>query len=70
MAYEKVDGWIKEGRLEILTPKSTAESLSTAIIERCIAFQKEEPNDQEQQIKQEQSKIIILFVNYFTFSLV
>ena len=66
MAYEKVDGWIKEGRLEILTPKSTAESLSTAIIERCIAFQKEEPNDQEQQIKQEQSKkeVAAVFIDY------
>ena len=76
MAYEKVDRWIKEGRLEILTPKSTAESLSTAIIERCTPFQKEkqskeaskeeEPNDQEQQTKQREVKkeVAAVFIDY------
>jgi len=67
MAYEKVDGWIKEGRLEILTPKSSAESLSTAIIERCMDFKEEEQlNDQEQQIKQKEVKkeVAAVFIDY------
>lgn len=66
MAYEKVDGWIKEGRLEILTPKSSAESLSTAIIERCIDFKEEELNDEEQQIKQKEVKkeVAAVFIDY------
>jgi len=75
-AYKKVEAWIEDGRLEILTPKSTAESLSTAIIERCTTFQKEkqskeaskeeEPNDQEQQTKQREVKkeVAAVFIDY------
>lgn len=67
-AYDKVNNWIKEGRLEILTPKSSAESLSTAIFERCMAFQKEEgqPNKQEQQIEQikDKKEVAAVFIDY------
>ena len=67
-AYDKVNSWIKEGRLEILTPKSSAESLSTAIIERCMAFQKEDgqPNNQEQQIVQikDKKEVAAVFIDY------
>ena len=65
-AYNKVNRWIHQGLLEILTPKSTAESLSTAIFERCIAFQKEKPKDQEQQTNQEKPKkeVAAVFIDY------
>jgi DNA primase catalytic core len=73
-AYDKVNNWIKEGRLEILTPKSTAESLSTAIIERCTDFKEEEqPNEDNNQKKwgEEQAKqgivkkkVAAVFIDY------
>lgn len=73
-AYNKVESWIKDGRLEILTPKSTAESLSTAIIERCTAFKEEEqPNEDNNQKEglEEQAqkggvkkKIAAVFIDY------
>lgn len=73
-AYKKVDNWIKEGRLEILTPKSSVESLSTAIFERCIAFQKEEEhnedNNQEERVKEQakqrgvKKKVAAVFIDY------
>jgi len=58
-AYNKVNSWIKEGRLEILSPKSTAESLSTAIFERCTAFK-------EEQVKQGEvkKKVAAVFIDY------
>jgi len=58
-AYKKVEAWIEDGRLEILTPKSTAESLSTAIIERCTAFK-------EEQAKQDgvKKKVAAVFIDY------
>jgi DNA primase catalytic core len=67
-AYKKVNTWIKEGRLEILTPKSSAESLSTAIIERCMAFQREKGqlNEQEQKTKQVgvKKEVAAVFIDY------
>ena len=59
-AYKKVDDWIKDGRLEILSPKSNAESLSTAIIERCRDFKEEE------QVKQGgiKKKVAAVFIDY------
>ena len=73
-AYDKVSNRIKEGRLEILTPKSTAESLSTAIIERCMDFKEEEqPNEDnnqkewgEEQAKQGivKKKVAAVFIDY------
>jgi replicative DNA helicase len=73
-AYNKVNSWIKEGRLEILTPKSSVESLSTAIFERCTAFQKEEEtnkdNNQEERLEEEakqrgvKKKVAAVFIDY------
>jgi replicative DNA helicase/Txe/YoeB family toxin of Txe-Axe toxin-antitoxin module len=73
-AYNKVNSWIKKGRLEILTPKSTAESLSTAIIERCIAFKEEEQsnedNNQKERVEEQaqkggvKKKVAAVFIDY------
>lgn len=66
-AYEKVNSWIKEERLEILTPETTVESLSAAIIERCMFSQKEkQPNVQEQQTQQARVKkeVAAVFIDY------
>ena len=46
-AYNKVNNWIVEGRLQIMTSKSSAESLSFAIIERCMACSKKEGDKQK-----------------------
>lgn len=73
-AYNKVESWIKDGRLEILTPKSTAESLSTAIIERCTAFKEEEQpnedNNQKEGLEEQpqkggvEKKVAAVFIDY------
>lgn len=72
-AHKKVEGWIKDGRLEILTPKSTAESLSTAIIERCMDFKEEQPteaNNQKEQVEEQanqegvKKKVAAVFIDY------
>lgn len=73
-AYDKVNNWIKEGRLEILTPKSTAESLSTAIIERCTDFKEEEQpnedNNQKEWVEEQgqqgrvKKKVAAVFIDY------
>jgi len=73
-AYDKVNNWIKEGRLEILTPKSTAESLSTAIIERCMDFKEEEQhnedNNQKEGLEEQpqkggvKKKVAAVFIDY------
>ena len=73
-AYNKVNSWIKEERLEILTPKSTAESLSTAIIERCMAFKEEEQsnedNNQKESVEEQAQKggvkkeVAAVFIDY------
>lgn len=59
-AYKEVETWIKDGRLEILNPKSTAESLSTAIIERCGDF-KEEEQAKQGGVKK---KVAAVFIDY------
>ena len=73
IAYNKVNAWIKEGRLEILTAKSNVESLSTAIFERCTAFKEEEfnkDNNQAEQIAeqakevQNKKKVAAVFIDY------
>lgn len=74
IAYNKVESWIKDGRLEILTAKSNVENLSTAIFERCIAFKEEKQsntdnNRQEQtetQAKgvQTKKKVAAVFIDY------
>lgn len=46
-AYNKVNNWIVEGRLQIMTPKSSTESLSFAIIERCMTCSKKEGDKQK-----------------------
>lgn len=72
-AYNKVNSWIKEGRLEILTAKSNVESLSTAIFERCTAFKEAEFNEDNNQAGQiaEQAqgiqtkkKVAAVFIDY------
>ena len=55
-AYNKVNKWIEDRRLQIMTPKSTTESLSTAIIERCIFCSKKE--------KDKQKPIAAVFIDY------
>lgn len=44
-AYKKVESWINEGRLQIMTPKSSTESLSVAIIERFSSCSKKDKNN-------------------------
>jgi replicative DNA helicase len=61
-AYKKVNSWIEEGRLEILTPKSNTESLSAAIINRCMAFQREEQQTQQAGLKKEVAAVFIDYV--------
>ncbi len=39
-ARKKVEEWVDNERLQIMTPKSSTESLSAAIIERCISCSK------------------------------
>jgi len=72
-AYNKVNSWIKEGRLEILTAKSNVESLSTAIFERCTAFKEaefNEDNNQAEQIAEQakgiqtKKKVAAVFIDY------
>lgn len=72
-AYNKVNSWIKEGRLEILTAKSNVESVSTAIFERCTAFKEKEfneDNNQAEQIEeqakevQNKKKVAAVFIDY------
>ena len=73
IAYNKVNAWIKEGRLEILTAKSNVESLSTAIFERCTAFKEaefNEDNNQAEQIAEQakgiqtKKKVAAVFIDY------
>ena len=73
IAYNKVNAWIKEGRLEILTAKSNVESLSTAIFERCTAFKEEEFNEDNNQAGQiaeqakevqNKKKVAAVFIDY------
>ena len=73
IAYNKVNAWIKEGRLEILTAKSNVESFSTAIFERCTAFKEEEFNEDNNQAEQiaaqakevqNKKKVAAVFIDY------
>lgn len=63
-AYNKVDDWIKTGRLEIMTPKSSAESLSAVIIERCIRSKKEQSNKDKMREDQPKKEVAAVFIDY------
>ena len=40
---QKIEGWMKDGRLQIMTPKYNVEILSTAIIDRVVSCNKTKP---------------------------
>lgn len=61
-ADNKVNSWIEEGRLEILTPINSTESLKAAIIKRCMSFQREEQQAQHTEVKKEVAAVFIDYV--------
>jgi len=68
---KEVEEWIYEKRLQILERKPSVESLTSAIIERCIAcsnFLKAESHEQKQQteIKKEVAAVFIDYVQKLT----
>src|SRR5690606_31775739 len=65
-ADNKVNSWIEEGRLEILTPRNSTESLSAAIIDRCMSFQREEQQTQHTEVKKEVAAVFIDYVQKLT----
>lgn len=66
-AYDKVNKWIEDRRLQIMTPKSTTESLSTAIIERCLSVlnsKKKELVENQPEKVEKVKEVAAVFIDY------
>jgi DNA primase catalytic core len=62
---QKIEKWIKDGRLQIMTPKSNVEILSTSIIDRVIECkQKKQPELTGANNEKEPKPIAAIFIDY------
>ena len=71
LSKKEVEEWVHEKRLQILNRKTSVESLTSAIIERCIACSnslKSKSNEQKQQtgVKKEVAAVFIDYVQKLT----
>ena len=62
---QKIEGWIENGRLQIMTPKSNVEILSTSIIDRVIdCKRKKQPELTSTNNEKEPKPIAAIFIDY------